>query len=1145
VRIFAVEFFLFFTKSVTCMNHFTFRNLGFAPAGKAMFALAFLFCSLTTFAQVTTSTITGLVTDNNGEGLIGATVVATHVPSGTRYGTATNALGRFTLPAVRVGGPFTVTVNYTGFEQETREGVYTNLGTAANVDFVMRESGTALEEVVISATRNDIFSTDRTGAATTFDKNVLRTAPTVGARAIGSITKYNPNGNGASFGAQDSRLNNFTIDGSVFNNGFGLGTDAQAGGRTGSTAISLDAIEELQVNVAPFDVRQTGFVGSGINAVTRSGTNEFFGTAFYNIRKNDTTGLFNRTEFKDLNNDGKNDKITIGQFDEKVYGLSIGGPIIKNKLFFFVNGEFQRRTEPATTWVATGSPLAQPGGNISRTEYQDLVALSDFLRTKYGYETGPFEGYDNLTNSDKFLARIDFNINDRNKLTLRYVHHDSEADQLVSNSSSLGRGPRRTTTNSMSYQNSGYLIQDNTRSIVAELNSTLTDRLHNSFIIGYDKQIEDRAYKGSLFPTVDILQDNSTYLSFGFDPFTPDNKLDYGTFHVTDNISLYRDRHTFTIGANYEFYKSNNLFFPGSNAVYVYNSLQDFYDAANGVRDSVNLFQYRYSALPEFAEPLQVLKVHKADLYLQDEFQITKRFKLTYGMRAGLIKFEDTGIENPVITGQEYIDINENLGYKINTGKLPGAKVLWEPRIGFNWDVTGKKSTQVRGGTGIFTGRPPYVWVSNQIGNNGVLTGFIQATNSTQFPFTTNPNSVFRPEQPTLPSTFDIAGTDPDYKFPQVWKSNIAVDQKLPFGFVATAELLYNRNLNAVLYFDANLEPATGNFTGIDRRSRFPGAGLTGSNLNNAVRINNNVSRAAILSTTSEGYYWGATFKLEYPSQRGIYGMVAYTRSEAKDLMNAGSIASGSWTGARSVNGNNNLTLAFADQDLPDRYVCLLGYRLEYGGTFAGATQISIGYVGEARGFNPSIGINTSRFSYSYAGDMNGDGVNDNDLIYVPTETEMSQMVFDDIVSGGNTLFTADQQRTAFNEFIQQDEYLSTRRGKYAERNGSVFPMVHRFDVSVVQEFSLKIGKKRNRIQFRADILNFMNLLDSEAGLGNNVVNDRFLIFRGVTADGQPRYQLARQTKDGQSVLIQDTFTKSRTQFDVWAAQFGIRYIFD
>ncbi|MEZ4963969.1 MAG: carboxypeptidase regulatory-like domain-containing protein [Saprospiraceae bacterium] len=1127
------------------MNHFTFPNLQVVKAGKGLLLAAFLLCGLSTFAQVTTSTITGLVTDSEGEGLVGATVVATHVPSGTRYGTATNALGRYTLPAVRVGGPFSVTVTYTGFEQEMRESIYTSLGTAANVDFQMREAGTALDEVTITANRSDIFSSERTGAATTFNKTLVTSLPAIGSRSINSITKYNPNGNGSSFGAQDSRLNNFTIDGSVFNNAFGLGTDAQAGGRTGSTAISLDAIEELQVNVAPFDVRQTGFVGSGINAVTRSGNNEFEGSVYAMYRKNDTSGVFNRTKIGDQ-------KLTIGEFNEKIIGARLGGPIIKNKLFFFANAEIVRNTSPATTWVSSGSPLDGGGSNVTRVEYQDLLDVSKFLSDNFGYATGPFENYDNETTSDKFLVRLDYNLNDRNKLTLRYTHHNSESDQLISNSSSLGRGTRRTNPNSMSYQNSGYIILDNTRSAVLELNTTISDNVHNTFLVGYDKQNEDRKYKGDFFPTIDIMKDNSTYISVGFDPFTPDNQLNYSTFHVTDNVSLYRDRHTFTFGANYEFYKSNNLFFPGSNGVYVFTSLDEFYAAAGSPVTSsnqtspvdINRFQYRYSALPEFAKPLQVLKVHKIDLYAQDEYQVSNRFKLTYGVRAGLIKFEDTAIENPVVTDETFVDLNGNRNYKINTGMMPDAKVLWEPRIGFNWDVTGKRSTQVRGGTGIFSGRPPYVWVSNQIGNNGVLTGFIDVSGSNQYGFTTDA-TIFNPDQPTLPSTFDIASTDPDYKFPQVWKNNLAVDQKLPFGLVGSIELLYNKNINAVRYFDANMEPATGTFAGPDNRPRFPGSGLSGGALTSAVRVNDDVSRAAVMTTTDEGYYFGATFKLEYPIKTGLYGMFAYTYSEAKDLMSAGSIASGSFTGARSYEGNNILRQAFADQDLPDRLVGILGYRLEYGGKFGGATQFSLGYTGETRGFNPGIGINTSRFTYRIAGDMNGDGVNDNDLMYVPTETEMSQMLFDDITSGGNTLFTADEQRAAFNAFINQDEYLSTRRGQYAERNGAIFPMLHRFDLSVVQEFSIKIGKKRNSIQFRADILNFFNLIDSESGLGNNLVNDRPLVYRGVTADGQPRYQLARQTVDGQSVLIRDSFTKSKTQFDVWTAQFGIRYTFE
>ncbi len=1115
------------------MNHFTLRYY----TAKALSICAFLLLGTTLFSQVTTSTISGIVSDKTGEPLIGATVIATHIPTNTRYGTATNASGRYTLPSVRVGGPYSVSVSYTGYESLTQEGIYASLGTAANVDFQVQESGAVLDEVTITANRNDIFSSDRTGAATTFDRKELSSIPTTGARSINSVTKYNPNGNGNSFGGQDSRLNNFTIDGSVFNNGFGLGTDAQAGGRTGSTAISLDAIEELQVNVAPFDVRQTGFVGSGLNAVTRSGKNEFFGTAFFNYRKSDTSGIFNGTKIGDF-------KPTIGAFNEKVFGASIGGPIIKNKLFFFANYENQKQVTPATTWVADGSPLDNGGTNVTRVLASDLNNLSQYLSDKYRYETGPYENYNNEVNSEKFLVRLDYNVNDKNKLTLRYTHHNSLSDQLISNSTSAGAGNRRTSFDAMSYQNAGYLIGDNTRSIVAELNTKISNTVYNTFSAGYDYQNEDRKYKGDLFPTIDILQGGKTYISVGFDPFTPDNKLSYGTMHFTDNVSFFRDKHTITVGANFERYKSNNLFFPASNGVYVFDSLAQFYAASDwGLAnpDSINSgvkynrFQYRYSALPGAVAPLQTLKVNRFDLYGQDEFQVNNRLKITYGLRAGIIVFEDTGLSNIAVDSLNYVDENRQLGYKVKTGKLPDPKVLWEPRAGFNWDVFGNRMTQLRGGLGVFTGRPPYVWISNTIGNNGVLTGFIDdsAVKTLNHKFT-NQTGIFIPETPTLPSTFDIAATDANYRFPQVWKNNLAVDQKLPFGLIGTLELMYNKNVNAVKYFDANFETSTANFAGPDQRPRFAGN-------DNGVRINDNISRAVVMSSTNQGWYRAATIKLEYPNKRGLYAMAAYTYSEAKDVMSAGSIASGSWTVTRSVRGNNDLDLTYADQDAPGRAVGLLGYRFEYGGDFGGATAVTLGYVGERRGFNGNI--NSARFSYSYAGDMNGDKISSNDLIFVPNKA--SDLTFDPLTVGSKT-YTPEEQQAAFDAFIEQDDYLKTRRGQYAERNGVLFPILHRFDLSVTQEFSLKVGGKRNTIQLRADILNVANLFNSEWGLGNNYVTDRPLTSSGTTVDGVPKFKMATQKlSDGSTVLLRESFAKSKTQFDTWAAQFGIRYIFN
>jgi hypothetical protein len=1119
------------------------HNLGLNRVLTALLLPVLLLCGLSTNAQVTTSSITGSVTDQKGDNLVGATVIAVHVPSGTRYGTVTNVNGRYTIPAVRVGGPFTVTVSYTGYETQTKENVSTVLGVGSDVDVTLAEAGKTLGEVTITATRNDIISDTRTGASSTFSRAVVNALPNIGSRSIDGITKYNANGNGQSFGGQDSRLNNFTIDGSAFNNGFGLGSSAQAGGRTNSTAISLDAIEEVQVNVAPFDIRQTGFVGSGINAITRSGTNELSGSAYVSYHDNSKT--FNGTKTNDA-------PVTIGKFNEYVAGLRLGGAIIKNKLFFFVNGEMVRKTYPGTPTAYV--PSGASGGTPTRVLAKDLDDVSSLLKSKYGYETGPYSNYDYKITSDKFLARLDYNLNDKNKFTVRYTFHNSVSDQPISNSNSAGAGSRQGNLSSMTYQNSGYLIGDNTRSIVGEWNSTISDKLANNFIVGYDHQNEDRQYKGTLFPTIDILgPDKKTYISAGFDPFTPQNLLNYGTFHATENLSIYQGAHTITVGGNYEYYKSNNNFFPAANGVYVFNSLDDFKAAVNSTADTspvkINTFQYRYSALKDGAQPLQVLKVNKFDLYAQDEVRFSKTFKLSYGIRAGIISFVQTGLDNKTVNGLSYIDDKGNRDYTIKTSQLPKPSVLWEPRLGFNWDVTGKKQTQLRGGTGIFTGRPPYVWVSNQIGNNGVLTGFIQGTNTTKYKFTNDP-SIYTPVNPTLPATFDIAVTDPSYRFPQVWKTDLAIDQKLPFGFVGTLEYIYNKNVNAVKYFDANLAPSTGaQFAGPDNRLRFPGS------LGNSTKINANIARAAVMTTTDQGYYSGATIKLEYPNRKGLFGMAAFTISQAADLMSAGSIASGSYTGVRTVNGNNTLSLAKADLDLPNRLVGVIGYRIEYGGKLGGASQISLGYVGENRGFNSTSGIITSRFSYSIAGDMNGDGISNNDLLFVPNSA--SDLKFKQFTSSykdaaGATkvdTFTTAMQVAAFDKFISQDDYLKTRKGKYAERNGALFPFISKLDLSFMQEFYISVGGKRNVIQVRADIVNFTNLLNQKWGASKQFITDRPLTFDSVGADGIPVYKLATQTVTSGSVskqvLLKDTFTTSATINDVWNLQVGIRYIFN
>ena len=1088
-----------------------------------MMSLLALFVTITSFGQITTSTLSGVVKDEKGEKLVGATVSVVHQPTGTKYGSSTNLQGSYVIPAVRVGGPYVLKVSYLGYKTQEIADVNTSLGLTTNVNFVLIEESKGLQEVVVTANRSNIFSKEKTGAAQQFGRRELTSVPITGARTIDGITKYNPFGNGNSFGAQDSRLNNFTIDGSQFNNNFGLGSSSQAGGRTGASAISLDAIEQLQVNIAPFDIRQSGFVGAGINAVTRSGSNEIEGSVYQTQRNNSSTYV---------GDNARGTTVTASKFDEKVQGFRLGAPIIKNKLFIFGNYESIERTEPGTNWISEGSPLT--GTQISRVKYNDMKTLSDFMRDKFGYETGAWEGYSNTNTSNKFLIRADWNINDKNKLTARYVHHNSEAQINVSNSQSAGAGNRTTQFNAMSFQNSGYTIQDNTRSAVLELNSTLSKSLFNNLIVSYDKQIENRGYMSQMFPTIDIREGSATYTSVGFDPFTPGNKLDYSTFNVTNNLTKFAGRHTLVGGFNFQSFQSNNLFFPASNGVYIFNSLNDFYTAANqslsnGGRPSTLAparFQFRYSALPGAVEPMQVLKANRLDLYLQDEFDASENLKLTFGLRTNIVDLGNTALENKTVTSMVFAG-----GEKFNTSVLPKTQVLLEPRFGFNYDVKGEKKTQIRGGTGVFTGRPPYVFLSNQVGNNGVLTGFIDVSGAaaSQYGFTANPNQYFVPSTPTLPSTFDLAFTDQNYRFPQVWKNNLAVDQKLPWlGLVASVELLYNQTINAVHYYNANLDAPVGTLGGVDNRPRFAGN-------DNGVRVNDNVSMGAVLTNMNGAYNKSATFKLEKPASKGLWGYVAYTAADAQDFMDAGSIASGSWQSAVSVNGNNNLDLTTSSFVVRNRVVGLLGYRIDYGKKYGGATTITLGYVGSQN--NP--------FSYIVAGDLNGDRVNNNDLVFVPNKGSDIRFAPLTVGSGATAVtYTEAQQQAAFESYIAQDPYLSTRRGQYAERNALALPFLHRFDLSIAQDVFVKIGGKRNSFQIRADILNFGNMVNNNWGVSERATNPQLLNFVSRDANNVPTYRLATQRDASGTYLIRDTYQYNSSVFDVWSAQLGIRYIF-
>ncbi len=1060
------------------------------------------------YAQgTTTSGMNGRVFDTNNETLPGATVVVVDLPTGTQFGTVSDASGYYRIPNMNVGGPYKVTVSFVGFLPYVKDDIFLTLGQTLKLDVKLSESAITLADVEVVASLNDIFDGNRTGAETYVSNAEIGKLPTL-SRSIGDFVRLTPqaNVNGGSgaitVAGINNRYNAISFDGAVNNDVFGLSASGTNGGQTGSTPISLDAIDQFQIVIAPYDVRQGGFAGASINAVTRRGTNEFEGSAYFLYRNQSLAGS---TPGKDIE-----DRTKLDDFTAKTYGMRVGGPIIKNKLFFFLNAEFQRDETPQPF------NFADYQGDASAA---DLLAFANKLNG-FGYDPGGYLNNARELNSDKFLVRFDYNISQNHKLTLRHSY-----------TKGTSIGPSRSSSRSISHYNSGVFFPSTTNSTALELKSNW-NTMSNNLIIGYTTVRDQRDPMGGKFPNL-IIYDGDGTIYAGSEPYSTGNQLDQDILTINNNFTIYEGAHTVTFGINIEYGKTYNLFMRKAFGEYRFNSLDDFMNNAPA-------FQYErgYSLVDNIvgdgSAAAADFRTMQYGLYVQDEWQINDNFKLTAGLRFDVPQYLDqpnAGNNQAVWDGFNDTTVAkiESYGYDLKgakIGEMPKPYFSINPRLGFNWDVNGDQTTQIRGGIGLFTSRLPLVWPGGAYTNNGVTVGGVYYRGDVDF----------RPEWDNQYTATDFGQTDPipsgqvdlfaqDFKNPQVLRTSIGVDHKLPWwGLIGGVEAIYTKNINNVLYYDVNQKPGYGTTVdnGPDQRPFYPGSS-----------IENSYTRIILGTNTKEGYSYNLTAQVTKPLSKGLSGTLAYTFGSSKALNDATSSQNSSqWRYMENVRGLNHLDLSYSDFDMGSRVLAFVSYKVEYANNFA--TTLSLVYNGQSG----------QRYSYVYndRGNMNGEGENAGNLIWIPANQSQINLV--PIVDGdGNITKTVDQQWSNLNSFIESDKYLSENRGDYAERNGSRLPFESVLDLKLVQDFYINAIGKRHTLQLTLDVFNFTNLLNSEWGIRRYISNDAFQLveYKGTNADGKATFIY----NGGDDVESAYNVSDVGIYGSRWTGQIGIRYIFN
>ncbi len=1055
--------------------------------------LLLFFATVGLNAQVTTASINGSVTDASGEALIGATVQATHTPTGTLYGVTTRADGGYDLPNLRIGGPYLIEVSYVGYESYREENLFLKLGQKLPLHIKLSDGAVDLEQVVVTALTESVIGSDRTGAETNLSTEDLEKLPTI-SRSASDYYRLTPTADGNSFGGRNDQFNNFSLDGSIFNNPFGLDA-ATPGGQTDAQPISLDAIEQINVSLAPYDVTLAGFTGASINAVTKSGTNEFKGTVFGFFRNQDMTG-----------NKVGDQEIIVPDLEQFQAGFSLGGPIVKNKVFFFANFEIDNREDLGTSFIANRPGLT--GENVSRVEAADLDAVSQALFNRYGYETGDYENYIHQTNNYKGLIKLDFNLNKNNTLTATYNFLDAFKDKPAHPNALGRRGPDLVT---LQFANSGYRINNIIHSGIVELRSLISNNISNKLQVGYSAYRDSRNPFSTPAPVININRDGIRYIVAGHEPFSINNVLNQDVFQFTNNLNIYAGKHTITAGVSlerFDFDNSFNLNAYGGTFDGGFASVGAFLDSLDtGVYDALyNGAQATFDANggDEGVEgegwALAETNVGQAAIYVQDEFKLSDRFTLTGGIRLDMPLYFDTKtkIEENLARNGDYApeivwqDEDGNEIQYVHTD-LPKQTPLVSPRLGFNYDIKGNQSAQLRGGTGLFSGRLPFVWVGNQVAN---------------------------------PNWFFYNVTDRDFKFPQVWRSNLGYDHKFGNGWIGTVDLIHSKDLNAAMVRKYSFGPPSGTLGGgVDGRQVYLDSDYSVYNAifeGFTLSPSNFVGTGYVFGNTNVGYTLNATVQVQKTFKNGLYVMLGYNFLDAKDATSIEAEISSDAFDRNPAIGNVNVPVA-APSLYGNRHRILgAAYKtFKYGNW---GTTVSTFFQFAQGGTTQSDFTADYRFSYTYSGDINNDGSPLNDLIFIPTDEQLDRMAF-----------TSDPEREAFRDYIEQDEYLSSNRGEYAEKYAILAPWNSQWDFRILQDFYFQAGKRTNTIQLSIDFLNLGNLISSSWNVKQLPINTQ-PVGVSVGSDGVPVYSF--------DTTLQNTFANDFSLASRWQMRLGLRYIF-